>query len=385
MVLCGAGVAGILYFLSDTVLPPGYSPAGEQRADAIETSAPYADLKGYQDILDLQKAFVRNAKKLKPSVVSVNNLRKIHKGAYRGSFHGLKAPESWLLQFREWMSDFLEREYVVEGLGSGVILDGQGHILTNYHVVEDANRIQVRLHDNREYNARIVGTDPVTDLAVLKIFAIKNLPVPAFGSSERLNVGEWVMAIGNPYGLDGTVTVGVVSGKSRSDLGIATFENFLQTDASINPGNSGGPLINIEGKIVGINTAVAAIGAGVGFAIPIEMARAIGEELVRKGQVERGWLGVGIQPLTPDLARSFNMPELAGGVVVNNVDSETPAIKGGMQRGDIIVQFDGRSIANAKNFQQMVASARIGRVVPIKIIRDGHEKTLEIKIGKMEY
>ncbi|MBI4383351.1 MAG: trypsin-like peptidase domain-containing protein, partial [Nitrospinae bacterium] len=259
------------------------------------------------------------------------------------------------------------------------------HILTNYHVVEDANRIHVRLHDNREYNARIVGTDPVTDLAVLKIFAIKNLPVPAFGSSERLNVGEWVMAIGNPYGLDGTVTVGVVSGKSRSDLGIATFENFLQTDASINPGNSGGPLINIEGEIVGINTAVAAIGAGVGFAIPIEMARAIGEELVRKGQVERGWLGVGIQPLTPDLARSFNMPELEGGVVVNNVDSETPAIKGGMQRGDIIVQFDGRSIANAKNFQQMVASARIGRVIPIKIIRDGHEKTLEIKIGKMEY
>ncbi|MBI4382409.1 MAG: hypothetical protein HY579_00060, partial [Nitrospinae bacterium] len=152
IVLCGAGVAGILYFLSDTVLLPGYSPAGEQRADAIETSAPYADLKGYQDILDLQKAFVRNAKKLKPSVVSVNNLRKIHKGAYRGSFHGPKTPESWYLRFREWMSDFLEREYVVEGLGSGVILDRQGHILTNYHVVEDANRIHVRLHDNREYN-----------------------------------------------------------------------------------------------------------------------------------------------------------------------------------------------------------------------------------------
>lgn len=383
--LCGAGMAGILYFLSGTVLPLGYSPAGEQRADAIETSAPYADLKGYQDILDLQKAFVRNAKKLKPSVVSVNNLRKIHKGASRGSFHRPKTPESWYLQFREWMSDFLEREYVVEGLGSGVILDKQGHILTNYHVVEDANRIHVRLHDNREYNARVVGTDPVTDLAVLKIFAIKNLPVPAFGNAERLNVGEWVMAIGNPYGLDGTVTVGVVSGKSRSDLGIATFENFLQTDASINPGNSGGPLINIEGEIVGINTAVAAIGAGVGFAIPIEMARTVGEELIRKGKVERGWLGVGIQPLTPELARSFNMPELEGGVVVNNVDRETPAIKGGMQRGDIIVQFDGRAIANAKNFQQMVASAPIGRLVPIKIIRDGHEKMLEIKIGKMEH
>jgi S1-C subfamily serine protease len=190
------------------------------------------------------------------------------------------------------------------------------------------------------------------------------------------------MAIGNPYGLEGTVTVGVVGGKGRTDLGIATFENFIQTDASINPGNSGGPLINLDGEIVGINTAVAEIGSGVGFAIPIEMAMKIGNQLIDKGHIDRGWLGVGIQSMTPELAESFQMKSLEGGVLISSVNKNAPANRGGILRGDIIVQFDGQDVPGTKKFQQMVASTRVGKVVPIRVIRDGLEKTLKVKIGK---
>jgi len=190
------------------------------------------------------------------------------------------------------------------------------------------------------------------------------------------------MAIGNPYGLDGTVTVGVVSGTGRTDLGISHFENFIQTDASINPGNSGGPLINLDGQIVGINTAVAAIGSGVSFAIPVEMALKVVDQLIHKGSVDRGWLGIGIQDLTPELAYNFSLvsPE---GVLVNSIENKTPAQMGGMLRGDIIIQFDGKTVSGLKYFQKLVADTVIGKRVPVKILRDGQEKILQIKIGKM--
>jgi S1-C subfamily serine protease len=191
------------------------------------------------------------------------------------------------------------------------------------------------------------------------------------------------MTIGNPYGLQGTVTVGVISGIGRSDLGITTYENFIQTDASINPGNSGGPLIDLDGNIIGINTAVAAIGSGVGFAIPIEMALRIVEELIESGDVERGWLGVGIQKVTPDLATSFKIPHLQSGVLVNEVADNTPAKSGGIFRGDIIIQYDGKRVKNSINFQHMVADTQVGKKVPIKILRDGQEKTLFISVGKL--
>ena len=208
-----------------------------------------------------------------------------------------------------------------------------------------------------------------------------SFPTPVFGSTENLRVGEWVMAIGNPYGLDGTVTVGVISGTGRSDLGIATFENFLQTDASINPGNSGGPLIDLEGRVVGINTAIAEIGAGVGFAIPAEMATRIADDLIDKGTVERGWLGVGIQTLTPELAGSFNVSQVDG-VLVNDVDDGAPAQRAGLMQGDIIIAFDGQTVADSKNMQRMVAETRIGKSVPLRIIRDGTYKTIYAEIGK---
>jgi S1-C subfamily serine protease len=190
------------------------------------------------------------------------------------------------------------------------------------------------------------------------------------------------MAIGNPYGLDGTVTVGVVSGIGRTDLGISHFENFIQTDASINPGNSGGPLINLDGQIVGINTAVAAIGSGVGFAIPVEMALRVGDQLIHKGSVDRGWLGIGIQDLTPELAYNFSL-NTQDGVLVNSIENKTPAQLGGMLRGDIIIQFDGKIISSLKYFQKLVADTAFGKMVPVKILRDGKEKILQIKIGKM--
>ena len=264
-----------------------------------------------------------------------------------------------------------------------MIINGDGYILTNYHVIEDTDEILVRLPDKRDLFAKVIGVDPKTDLAVLKISSFRSLPQPSFGTSRDAEVGQWVMAIGNPYGLQGTVTVGVISGVERSDLGITTYENFIQTDASINPGNSGGPLIDLDGKIIGINTAVAAIGSGVGFAIPIEMALRISEELIESGDVERGWLGVGIQGITPELVASFEMPLLENGVLVNKVDNNTPAEIGGMSRGDIIIQYDGKQVKNSRNFQHMVADTQVGKKVSIKIIRDGREKILHIAIGKL--
>ena len=336
----------------------------------------YKDLEGYQDILELQNAFVRNARQLKPTVVSINQLVEIPSRKKR-----LRNGSNWFSNFQGWLSGSLKKKYMVKSLGSGVIYDSRGYILTNHHVIENADEIMVKLMDQREFSARIVGVDPMTDLAVLKIFSFSSFPTPVFGSTENLGVGEWVMAIGNPYGLDGTVTVGIISGTRRSDLGIATFENFLQTDASINPGNSGGPLIDLDGRVVGINTAIAAIGSGVGFAIPVEMATRIADALIDKGTVERGWLGVGIQSLTPELAVSFKVSQDEG-VLVNNVDDGAPAQRAGLLLGDIIISFDGQSVPDSKSLQKRVAETRIGKLVPLRIIRNGIHKTVYVEVGR---
>jgi len=337
----------------------------------------YADLEGYQDIVELQNAFIRNAKQLKPTVVSINSLVQMPSNSrkFRKGFDG------WFSSFKGWLSDSLKRKYLVESLGSGVFYDPRGYILTNYHVVEDVDEVMVKLMDQREFSAKVVGVDPLTDLAVLKIFSFSSFPVPTFGTTKNLGVGEWVMAIGNPYGLNGTVTVGVISGTHRSDLGIATFENFLQTDASINPGNSGGPLIDLEGKVIGINTAIAEIGSGVGFAIPMEMASRIADSLIEEGTVERGWLGAGIQSLTPELAVSFAVSREEG-VLINNVDTGTPAHKAGLLQGDITITYDGQTVLDSKNLQKLVAESQIGKSVRLKIIREGVEKIVFVEVGK---
>lgn len=337
----------------------------------------YEDLEGYQDIVELQNAFIRNAKRLKPTVVSINEVVEMPSSKRKLK----KNTDGWLSNLKDWLSDSIRKKYLVQSLGSGVFYDSRGYILTNYHVIENADEIMVKLMDQSEFTARVVGVDPLTDLAVLKIFSFSSFPVPAFGSSQSRGVGEWVMAIGNPYGLDGTVTVGVISGTHRSDLGIATFENFLQTDASINPGNSGGPLIDLDGKVIGINTAIAEIGSGVGFAIPMEMAAKIANSLIDNGSVERGWLGVGIQSLTPELAVSFAVSREKG-VLINSVDVGTPAHKAGLLQGDIIISYDGQMVVNSKSLRKLVAESRVGKSVRLKIIREGIEKTVFVEVGK---
>ncbi len=333
----------------------------------------------YDDLLSLQKAFIRNARDLKPSVISINNLKELK----RSPHPKLKQEKNFLSWFQGFLDKTFRKHYQMESLGSGILLTNNGYILTNYHVVEETDKILVKLSDGEEYNAKIIGMDSKTDLAVLKIFSLMSFEPAPMGRSDELKVGEWVMAIGNPYGLEGTVTVGVISGIHRSDLGITTFENFIQTDASINPGNSGGPLINLDGQVVGINTAVAQIGAGVGFAIPIQMAVDIAEQLIESGEVARGWLGVGIQELTPELAESFQVGADKSGVVVNSVETGAPAEQGGIQRGDIIIAYAGERVANLKTLQKMVAESDIGEEIPVQILRDGQRHQKNITIGKL--
>jgi len=345
-------------------------------------SSKFINKNDYEGLLNLQKAFVRNAKSLKPSVVSVNKVKKMVKSS---SFDDLNKNNSisLYLKIKAWLSNkFRGQTYLVESLGSGIILDSDGYILTNYHVIEGLDRVLVKLSNGREYFGKILGYDSLTDLAVLKISTLRNLPEPQFGLSANLEVGEWVMAIGNPYALEGTVTVGIISGKGRTDLGITKLGSFLQTDASINPGNSGGPLINLDGNIIGVNTGVAAIGSGVGFAIPIEIALNIANQLVKSGSVARGWLGVGIQDLTPELSAILGYKAIEG-VLVNSVDLHTPADDGGIKQGDIIVYYDGNLVSNLKDLQKMVAETKIGKFVEIKIFRNGIEKTLKIKVGRL--
>ena len=339
------------------------------------------DTHDYKNILDLQNAFIRNTKKIKPSVVSVNKVKELIE---KSSWFEPHSPRPWYYDIKKWFTQNLNsRKYSVENVGSGVILDSNGYILTNYHVVENLDRVMVKLSDGKEYFAKILGYDTYTDLAALKIATLRNLAEPKFGESKTLSVGEWVMAIGNPYGLEGTLTVGVISGIGRTNLGISRYESFIQTDVSINPGNSGGPLINLDGEIIGINTAVAAIGSGVSFAIPVEVALEVGNQLIRNGSVERGWLGIGIQKLTPELATTFNLNQYDKGVLVNSIRKKTPAESGGILPGDIIIQFDGKTVSSLRYFQNLVAKTIVGKMVAVKIFRDGQEKILNVKIGKM--
>ena len=337
----------------------------------------------YQGLIKLQEAFIRNAKAIKPSVVSINKVKEIVEKSSWYQIDPNNHSMPWYLKVKAWVSNYISgRKYLVESVGSGIILDSDGYILTNYHVIQGLDRILIKLLNGREYFGKILGYDSQTDLAVLKISTLRILPEPKFAHSTNAKVGEWVMAIGNPYGLEGTVTVGIISGKGRTNFGETHFESLIQTDASINPGNSGGPLINLDGNIIGINTGIAGIGSGVGFSIPVETALKIANQLVQNGKVARGWLGVGIQNLTPELANSLNFKN-TDGVLVNSVELETSTQKGGIKQGDIIIQFDGKPVSNSKYFRKMVANTEIGRVVLLKVFRDGKEKLLEIKIRKL--
>lgn len=288
--------------------------------------------------------------------------------------------------FQEFFHQFfgnVPRTLRTHSLGSGFIIREDGYVVTNNHVVDEATEITVKLSDGREFPAKIIGRDQKTDLALLKITAA-NLPVVSFGDSDQLQVGEPVMAIGNPFGLEGTVTTGIVSAKGRV-IGEGPYDNFIQTDASINPGNSGGPLVNAAGQVVGIDTAIysqSGGSVGIGFAIPINLAKTILPQLEAKGHVTRGWLGVSIQPVTPELAKALQLPKEEGALVAE-VLPDSPAAKAGVQAGDVIVAYEGHPIAKVSDLPRLVAGTPTGQSATVQVLREGKPLTFTAKIVEL--
>ncbi|MEE9304910.1 MAG: DegQ family serine endoprotease, partial [bacterium] len=328
------------------------------------------------------ETFIEISKAKRPAVVNISTtqvLKQVIRRPRRRMPGGEQDP------WREFFERFYEgipEQRTRHSLGSGIIYDKEGYIITNNHVVERASEIKVKLHDGSEYDAKVIGTDPKTDLALIKIEADKPLPTLTLGDSDALQVGEWVIAIGNPFGLEHTVTVGVVSAKGRV-IGTGPYDDFIQTDASINPGNSGGPLLNTSGEVVGVNTAIVAAGQGIGFATPSNIARRVIEDLRTKGSVVRGWLGVVIQRMSPDLAKSFGLEENTGALVAEIVE-DSPAQKAGIKRGDVIIKFNGAEIKTMDVLPRRVAATRPGKKATVTILRDGKKKSLKVTIGTLE-
>jgi serine protease Do len=272
-----------------------------------------------------------------------------------------------------------ERVPNAPGSGAGGIITPAGHIITNNHVVGDSAEIEVRLSDRSKLIAQVIGKDPDTDLAVLKVTADRPLPYANFGDSSTVRVGQWVLAVGNPFGLERTVTLGVVSGIGRENVNLSRYENFIQTDASINPGNSGGPLFNLRGEIIGINTAIINFAQGIGFAIPSNMAKQVLQQLLEQGRVVRGWLGVGIQPLTPELARKFGVPEQEG-VLVNEVFEKDPAAAAGIKAGDVITRIEGSVIDSPNRLSRIVAGLLPGAKARVEVVRNQERIVVEVAL-----
>jgi serine protease Do len=319
--------------------------------------------------------FAKVAEAVKPAVININTVSK-------GTLQGRTPFEEFFGEefFRRFFGELPER-IPQRSLGSGVIVDPTGIALTNAHVIEGATEIEVITLDGSKHKAKVIGMDRKTDLAVLRLDDGKNsFPYARLGDSDKMQVGDWVIAIGSPFGLQATVTAGIISAKARQ-LGQGPFDDFLQTDAAINPGNSGGPLVNMQGEVIGINTAIVAGGSGIGFAIPSNLARKIYTELVAKGKVTRGWLGVSIQPLTPELAKSFGAKETKG-VLISDVVPDSPAAKAGLQPGDILLEFDGKKMDGPGDLQRAVGLTEPGKAARIKVWRDQAEKTVEVRIGE---
>src|SRR5262245_49543938 len=321
--------------------------------------------------------FAKVAETIKPAVININT---VSKGA--GGFSGRTPFEEFFGEefFKRFFGDAPER-IPQRSLGSGVIVDPSGIALTNAHVVEKASDIEVVTLDGSKHRAKVIGLDKKTDLAVLKLDDGKaTFRYARLGDSEKMQVGDWVLAVGSPFGLQSTVTAGIISAKARQ-IGQGPFDDFLQTDAAINPGNSGGPLVNMQGEVVGINTALGAGGSGIGFAIPINMAKKIYTELVAKGKVTRGWLGVSIQPLTPELAKSFGAKDTKG-VLISDVIPDSPASKSGLKSGDILLEFNGKKMEAPADLQRAVGLSSPTQDAKVKVLRDQSEKTIDIKIGE---
>src|SRR5262250_1608988 len=364
--------------------------AGVGVSEVIEHSSPHggsvqaAEVKSPAGVQSLPD-FAALAKKLGPAVVNVATTQ-MRKTAQQGP--SPFGDDDSLDQF--WQRFFGGRlprgpQQRQKGLGSGFIIDRDGTIVTNYHVVDDAEKITVTLSDGRSFDGKVLGKDQKTDIAVIKISAPQDLPTAPLGDSDRLEVGEWVMAIGNPFGLDHTVTSGIVSAKGRH-IGAGPYDDFIQTDASINPGNSGGPLINLRGEVIGINTAIYSRtggNMGIGFAIPVNLAKELLPQLKGKGKVTRGYLGVLIQKVTPEIAESLGM-ERGYGALVANVSKDGPAEKAGVKVGDVIVEFDGKEVKDSGDLPIIVARTPVDKKVRMKVLRDKKEVILNVAVGELK-
>jgi serine protease Do len=331
-----------------------------------------------RQIMETGRAFSEIVRAVSPAVVNISTTKVMSREAqpffedpffdFFSPFHDFGTPKKWK-----------ERS-----LGSGIIAAQDGYIITNNHVVEKADEIKVTLIDRRTFKGRLVGADPKTDVAVIKIDAT-NLPTLIWGDSDKLQVGEFVLAIGSPYGLSNTVTMGIISAVGRANVGIADYEDFIQTDAAINPGNSGGPLVNIKGEIIGMNTAIFSRTGGyqgIGFAVPSNMVRLVMDQLLQKGKVTRGWIGVTIQELTPELAQEFGLKKTKG-ALVSDIAKDSPAAKSGIMRGDVILEFNGKEVKDVSSLRNMVAQSKTGSEITMKILRAGREFTVKVFIVEL--
>lgn len=328
-------------------------------------------------------SFADLAEETKHSVVNISTTQVV-KGKSLERFVGPNAPFRRFFGddfFKHFFGDIPKKGMKTHALGSGFVISDEGLILTNNHVIEKATEIKVKLQNGKEYDAKVIGRDPKTDLALIQAKPDADFPKPVrLGDSDAIRVGDWVMAVGNPFGLGHTVTTGIISAKGRI-IGAGPYDDFLQTDAAINLGNSGGPLFDMKGNVVGINTAIIARGQGIGFAIPVNMAKNLLPQL-KSGKVIRGWLGVMIQNITPELAESFGLKETKG-VLISDVVRDSPAEKAGIKRGDIVIRFDQKEVENAHVFSRLVAATPPDTKVAIDIVRDRNEKTVKLKIGTM--
>jgi serine protease Do len=327
------------------------------------------------------KAMAEITAAVKPGIVNISTTRTVKISGGLGPFFDDPF-------FRRFFGDRFGPDHPKErkstGLGSGVIVSSDGYIITNYHVVKDADEIKVLLSDKREFKGRVIGSDPKTEISVVKIDA-EDLLTLSWGDSDKLRVGEVVLAVGNPYGLNQTVTMGIVSALGRANVGIADYEDFIQTDAAINPGNSGGALVNVKGELVGINTAIFSTSGGyqgIGFAIPSNMVKTIKSSLIKKGKVIRGWLGISIQKVTPELAKQFNLKEI-NGTLISDIVEDSPAEKSGLKRGDVILEFNGKKTDEPYILRNMVASTPPGEKHVLKVMRNNEEIDIYVKIGEL--
>jgi len=368
----------------------GYGMATALKPDAAEkflkpVAAPVAPAPSVSGTPMVPASFSDLADKVRSGVVNIQVVKKVKNVGF-GAPHPFGSPFGGRNPFEDFFGPFSEnnqpRGFEQRGVGSGFVMSEDGYILTNNHVIEQADKIKVKFADGKDFTARVIGRDPKTDLALIKIDGASALHPLKLGNSENLKVGSWVVAVGSPFGLEQTVTVGIVSAKGRV-IGSGPYDNFIQTDASINPGNSGGPLVNMNNEVVGINTAIIPNAQGIGFAIPINMARDIVPQLQAKGHVTRGWLGVSIQEVTPELAKSFGLDKNKGALVAE-VFKASPAEKAGIEQGDIILSLNGKEIAESKELSRMMAAAPVGDRVELNILRNGKMITCKVKAGEME-